>query len=67
MILNVRLVGALFALMLIAACVCVGMGNIMLALVPIFGLGLLSSHMKRNKKYYEAELDEIYGDDDILN
>lgn len=66
MILNVRLVGALFALMLIAACVCLWTGNIMLSMVPLFGLGLLSSHMKRNEKFYESELDEMYGKDDSL-
>lgn len=59
MILNIRLVGVLFAILFIAAAITMATGYYLISFTCIIGLGLLSSHMKKNEKYYESELGEI--------
>lgn len=65
MILNVRLVGALMALLFIVAAITLATGDYAITFACIIGLGLLSGHMKKNEKYYESELDELYPDDKL--
>ena len=66
MILNIKLVGVLFAILFIAAAVCMATGSYAIGFMCIIGLGLLSSHMRKNEKYYDSELDDIFGKDDEL-
>ena len=65
MILNVRLVGALMALLFIFAAITLATGYYAKSFACIIGLGLLSSHIKQNEKFYESELDELYPDDKL--
>lgn len=65
MILNVKLVGALFAILFITAAITLATGGYAISFACIIGLGLLSGHMKKNEKYYKSELDELYPDDKL--
>lgn len=63
MILNIKLVGALFALLFIASIVTFAIGDYLISILCIIGLGLLSSHMKKYEKFYDSELNDIIDDD----
>lgn len=65
MILNVRLAGALMALLFIVGAVTLATGDYFISFLCILGLGALSSHMKKHEKFYESELDELYTDDNL--
>lgn len=65
MILNTKLVAVMVALLFISAAVALAVGSYIVAFVCIIGLGLLSSHMKRNEKFYESELDEMFPDNKL--
>lgn len=65
MILNVRLAGALMALLFIASAITLATGDYFISFLCILGLGALSSHMKKHEKFYESELNELYTDDNL--
>ena len=65
MILNVRIVGAIMALLFIVGAVTLATGDYAITFACIIGLGALSSHMKKHEKFYESELDELYPDDSL--
>lgn len=65
MILNVKLVGALFAILFITAAITLATGDYAISFACVIGLGFLSSHMKKHQKYYESELDELYPDNKL--
>lgn len=65
MILNVRLVGAIMALLFIVGVITLATGDYLISFLCIIGLGALSSHMKKHEKFYESELDELYTDDNL--
>lgn len=65
MILNVRIVGALMALLFVAAMVTLATGDYAIGFACVIGLGLLSSHIKKHEKFYDSELDELYRDDNL--
>ena len=65
MILNVRLAGAIMALLFIASAVTLATGDYFISFLCILGLGALSSHMKKHEKFYESELNELYTDDNL--
>ena len=64
MIINIKLVAFLFALLLIAAVGLFVAGRFFLFLLCLVLLGILCSHMKKHEKFYESELDEMFGKDD---
>lgn len=66
MILNIKLVGALFALLFIAAIVTFAIGDYLISFLCVIGLGLLSSHMKKYEKFYDSELNDIVDDDKFV-
>ena len=65
MILNVRIVGAIMALLFIVGAVTLATGDYFISFLCVIGLGALSSHMKKHEKFYESELDELYPDDSL--
>ena len=65
MILNVRIVGAIMALLFIVGAVTLATGYYFISFLCVIGLGALSSHMKKHEKFYESELDELYPDDSL--
>lgn len=61
--LNIKLIAVLMALLFIAGVITLATGHYVIAFLCIIGLGLLSSHIKKNEKYYDSELDDMFPED----
>lgn len=66
MLFDVRLLGCTIALLLVIAIWLMSAGELLYSVIALFAIGLIVSHIKRHEKYYDSELDDIFGKDDEL-
>lgn len=66
MLFDVRFLGATIALLLVIAIWLMSSGELLYSVIALSVMGLIVSHIKRHEKYYDSELDDIFGKDDEL-